>query len=79
MTNRTLFVEKIQNKLPCAKLILQKKPGPLFDWHLSALTAISKDDPSKIFEMTFNDGLGEDPLDELSKSFVDNALRVLNG
>jgi len=73
------FVENIQVKLPCAKLILQKKPGPRCDWQSCALTAVSLGDSSKTFSMTFDDSMGEVPTDEVVKSFVDNALRVLNG
>jgi len=36
-------------------------------------------DPSKTFTMTFDDGLGEDPLDDVVRSFVDKALRVFKG
>ena len=78
MTTRASFVANIQGKLPCAKLVWQKPPDPLFDWQPCALTAISMDDPSKTFTMTFNDGLGVDPLDDVVKSFVENALRVFN-
>lgn len=73
------FVADIQCKLPCAKLLLQKKSGPLFDWQLCTLTATSMADPSKTFTMTFEDGLGGDPLDYVAKSFVGKALHVLNG
>ena len=79
MTTSASFVADIQEKLPCATLFLQKKSGPLYDWQLCALTATSMDDPSKTFTMTFDDGLGKAPLDDIAKSFVDNALRVLNG
>lgn len=65
--------------MPCAQLILQKKPGPHFDWQSCALTAISMDDPSKTYTMTFDDDLDEDPMDDVVKSFVDNALRVFKG
>ena len=79
MTNIASFVADIQRKLPCAKLFLQKKPGPLFDWQSCSLTATSMGDPSKSFTMTFEDGLGKDPLNDVAKSFVVNALRVLKG
>jgi len=73
MINIALFVANIQNKLPYAKLFLQKKPGPLFDWQSCALTASSMGNPSKTFTMTIA------PPDDVEKSFVDNALRVLKG
>ena len=79
MTVSALFVENIQGKLPCAKLFLQKKPGPLCDWHSCALTAVSLGDPSKSFSMTFDEGMGEGLPDDAVTSFVDSALRVLNG
>ena len=79
MKTSAAFVVDIQYKLPCAKLFMQKKSGPLFDWQLCTLTATSMYDPSKTFTMTFEDGLGGDPLDYVAKSFVRNALRVLNG
>jgi hypothetical protein len=79
MTAHASFVENIQGKLPCAKLILQKKPGPLCDWQSCALTAVSLGNPSKTYSMTFDDGMGEVPPDDVVTSFVDNALRVLNG
>ncbi len=78
MTNSSSFIANIQRKLPCATLFLQKKSGPLFDWHLCALTATSMGDPSRSFTMTFDEGLGEVPLDDVAKSFVDTALRILN-
>jgi hypothetical protein len=79
MTTHDSFVANVQGKLPCAKLILQKKPGPLFDWQSCALTAINMDDPSKTFTMTFDEGLDEEPTDEVVNSFVDNAILVLKG
>ena len=79
MINIALFVANIQNKLPYAKLFLQKKPGPLFDWQSCALTASSMGNPSKTFTMTIDDGLGKAPPDDVEESFVDNALRVLKG
>jgi len=33
-------------------------------------------DPSKTFTMTFDNGLGEEPLDDVVKSFVYKALHV---
>jgi len=79
MTSSTSFVAIIQSKLPSAKLFWQKKPGPLVDWQSCALTATNIRDPSKSFTMTFDDGLGEDPLDDVVRSFVDKALRIFNG
>jgi hypothetical protein len=79
MTSSTSFVANIQSRLPCAKLLWQKKPGPLFDWQSCALTATNMRDPSKTFTMTFDDGLGEEPLDDVVRSFVDKALLVFNG
>lgn len=79
MTNHDSFVANIQGKMPCAQLILQKKPGPHSDWQSCALTAINMDDPSKTYTMTFDDGLDEDPMDDVVKVFVDNALPVLKG
>lgn len=79
MTSSTSFVANIQSRLPCAKLFWQKKPGPLVDWQSCALTATNIRDPSKTFTMTFDDGLGEEPLDDIVKSFVDKALHVFKG
>lgn len=79
MTNHDSLVANIQGKMPCAQLILQKKPGPLFDWQSCALTATNTDDPSKTFTMIFDDGQDEDTTDDVVTSFVDNALRVLKG
>jgi hypothetical protein len=78
MKNSASLVANIQSKLPYAKLFLQKKPGPLFDWQSCALTATSMGDPSKTFTMTFNDGVGKDPQNDDVTSFVDNALLVFN-
>jgi hypothetical protein len=79
MTSSTSFVANIQSRLPCAKLFWQKKPGPLVDWQSCALTATNIRDPSKTFTMTFDDGLGEEPLDDVVRSFVDKALHVFKG
>jgi len=79
MISSASFVANIQSKLPCAKLFWQKKPGPLVDWQSCALTATNTRDPSKTFTMTFDDGLGEEPLDDIVRSFVDKALRVFKG
>lgn len=79
MITNALFVANIQSKLPYAKLFWQKKPGPLVDWQSCALTATNMRDPSKTFTMTFDNGLGEAPLDDVVKSFVDKALRVFKG
>jgi hypothetical protein len=79
MISSASFVASIQSKLPCAKLFWQKKPGPLVDWQACALTATNTRDPSKTFTMTFDDGLGEEPLDDIVRSFVDKALCVFSG
>ena len=76
MTTSASFVATIQSRLPYAKLFWQKKPGRLVDWQSCALTATNMRDPSKTFTMTFDDGLGEDPLDDVVRSFVDKALRA---
>ena len=76
MTTSASFVASIQSRLPCAKLFWQKRPGPLVDWQSCALTATNMSDPSKSFTMTFDDGLGEEQLDDVVRSFVYKALRV---
>jgi len=76
MTTSASFVAEIQRRLPCAKLFWQKRPGALVDWQSCALTATYTRDPSKTFTMTFDGGLGEDPLDDLARSFVYKALHV---
>jgi len=76
MTTSDLFVADIQRRLPCAKLFWQKRPGPLVDWQSCALTATNIRDPSKSFTMTFDGGLGEEPLDDLVRSFVYKTLHV---
>lgn len=79
MTNSASFIATIQSKLPCAKLFWQKRPGPLVDWQACALTATSMRDPSKSFTMTFDNGLGEEPLDDIVRSFVYKALHAFKG
>lgn len=79
MISSASFVADIQSRLPCARLFWQKKPGPLVDWQSCALTATNTRDPSKTFTMTFDDGLGEEPLDDIVRSFVDKALQVFKG
>jgi len=76
MTTSASFVASIQSRMPCAKLFWQKRPGPLVDWQSCALTATNMSDPSKSFTMTFDDGLGEEHLDDVVRSFVYKALRV---
>jgi hypothetical protein len=76
MTTSASFLADIQSKLPCAKLFWQKRPGPLVDWQSCALTATNSLDPSKTFTMTFDGGLGEDPLDDVVRSFVYKALHA---
>ena len=78
MSTSASFVANIQSQLPSAKLFWQKRPGPLVDWQACALTATSMRDPSKTFTMTFDDGLGEEPLDDVVKFFVYKTLRVFN-
>ena len=79
MISSASFVANIQSRLPCAKLFWQKKPGPLVDWQSCALTATNMHDPSKTFTMTFDDGLGEESLDDVVRSFVEKALRAFKG
>jgi hypothetical protein len=76
MTTSASFVAEIQRRLPCAKLFWQKRPGSLVDWQSCALTATNTRDPSKTFTMTFDGGLGEEPLDDLARAFVYKALHV---
>ena len=76
MISSASFVADIQSRLPCARLFWQKRPGPLVDWQACALTATNILDPSKTFTMTFDNGLGEEPLDDVVKSFVYKALHV---
>jgi hypothetical protein len=78
MTTSASFVANIQSRLPGAKLFWQKRPGPLVDWQSCALTATNIRDPSKSFTMTFDGGLGEEPLDDVVRSFVYKALRIFN-
>jgi len=79
MITSASFIATIQSKLPCAKLFWQKRPGPLVDWQACALTATNMRDPSKSFTMTFDNGLGEEPLDDVVRSFVYKALHVFKG
>ena len=78
MTTSAAFVANIQSRLPCAKLFWQKRPGLLVNWQSCALTATNIRDPSKSFTMTFDGGLGEEPLDDVVRSFVCKALRIFN-
>ncbi len=76
--SKSEFFSAIQDRLPQAKLAWDVKPDPFYMGPCS-LTATSLADPSKKFTMKMPNGLGEEPLDDVVKTFIERFLDESKG
>ncbi len=61
----------IQNALPQARVFWEKEPNTFFTEQPCILTAISITNPEKKLRLDMPKGIGQEPLDDVVKTFVD--------
>ena len=64
------FAAAIQRALPQAKVFWEKAPDSFFTEQPCALTAVSLTNPDKKFTLKMSKGIGQEPLDDVVKTFV---------
>jgi hypothetical protein len=63
------FAAAIQRALPEAKVFWEKEPDSFFTENPCALTAVSLSNPNKKFTLNMPKGIGQEPLDDVVKTF----------